>query len=116
MESVKEILGGYRNPLILFIIYCVFFTIAALIVGSLITEQDISPFIFGTGGLEMTLLFLVMWPLSAIIGGVIISYFLAPVFLFIHKKGIGRKMNYSIQERVAPQEFKKPSELFFRPL
>ena len=71
MEGIKEILGRYRNPLVLFIIFCGFFTVAALIVRSLIAEQDISPFIFGTGGLEMIILFVVMWPLAAIIGAIL---------------------------------------------
>jgi hypothetical protein len=42
-----------------------------------------------------------------LIGGLIGGYFVAPTFLFIHKKILGKKLLYGIQDRPQPQTFKK---------
>ena len=56
---------------------------------------------------EVALILLVFAPISALTGGMIGGYLLAPVFLFIHKNIIGSKMLYGIQNRPQPQTFKK---------
>ena len=56
---------------------------------------------------EISLIFLVFAPISALIGGLIGGYFLAPVFLFIHKNILGSKLLYGIQDRPQPQIFRK---------
>ena len=56
---------------------------------------------------EVTLILLVFAPISALVGGLIGGYFLAPVFLFIHKNILGSKMLYGFQNRPQPQTFKK---------
>jgi hypothetical protein len=55
----------------------------------------------------VTLILLVITPISALVGGLIGGYFLAPVFLFIHRSLLGSKMLYGIQNRPQPQTFKK---------
>lgn len=54
-----------------------------------------------------------MIAISAIIGGVLIGYLLAPLFLIIHKKLIGGKMIYGIQNRPEPEKFKGNFKAFF---
>jgi len=56
---------------------------------------------------EVALILLVFAPISALVGGMIGGYLLAPVFLFIHKNILGSKMLYGIQNRPQPQTFKK---------
>jgi len=62
-------------------------------------------------GLQMAILF---W--SYIIGaiiGVLSGFLLTPLFLIVHKKIIGRKMIYGIQERPEPEKFKGTFKAFF---
>jgi len=51
--------------------------------------------------------------ISAILGGVLMGYPLAPLFLIIHKSLIGRKMIYGIQNRPEPEKFKGNFKAFF---
>ena len=65
----------------------------------------------GHMGLQMAILF---W--SYIIGaliGVLSGFLLTPLFLIVHKKIIGRKMIYGIQERPEPEKFKGTFKAFF---
>jgi hypothetical protein len=57
--------------------------------------------------IEIALIFLVFSPISALIGGLVGGYVLAPAFLFIHKYILGSKMLYGIQDRPQPQTFNK---------
>ena len=54
-----------------------------------------------------------MITISAIIGGVLMGYLLAPLFLIIHKKLIGRRMIYGIQNRPEPAKFTGNFKSFF---
>jgi hypothetical protein len=47
-----------------------------------------------------------MISLASIIGGVLIGYLLGPLFMLAHKKIIGRKMIYGIQNKPKPEIFK----------
>lgn len=54
-----------------------------------------------------------MITISAIIGGVLVGYLLAPLFLIIHKKLIGGRMIYGIQNRPEPEKFTGNFKTFF---
>jgi hypothetical protein len=56
---------------------------------------------------EVTLILSVFTPISALVGGLMGGYFLAPVLLFIHRNLLGSKMIYGIQDRPQPPTFKK---------
>lgn len=62
---------------------------------------------------EVTLILLVFAPISALIGGLIGGYFVAPTFLFIHKKILGKKLLYGIQDRPHPKTFRKISRGYY---
>jgi len=68
-------------------------------------EGDITLLIPGGTSSDISLLFLVIIPLGAIIGS-FLGNFLAPLFLLVHKKVLGRRFNYSIEERSSPDKFK----------
>jgi len=61
----------------------------------------------------VALILLVFAPISSLVGGLIGGYFLAPVFLFIHRSLLGSKMLYGIQNRPQPQTFKKMMRGYF---
>lgn len=57
--------------------------------------------------------FFAFYIISPIIG-VLFGYFLGPIFLWVHKKLIGRKMSYYIEEKTVPDEIKfNFSRIFF---
>ncbi|MFX0073300.1 MAG: hypothetical protein ACFFAO_19650 [Candidatus Hermodarchaeota archaeon] len=49
----------------------------------------------------------IMITICAIIGGTFVGYALGPLYLYAHKKIVGRKMIYGIQEKEKPDKFKK---------
>ncbi|MEE9378235.1 MAG: hypothetical protein V3V33_09380 [Candidatus Lokiarchaeia archaeon] len=57
-------------------------------------------------------LVILIYPFSAIIGA-LIGYVLAPLFLFVYKKLIGRKLLYGIQDRPNPEKFSGTLKGFF---
>jgi hypothetical protein len=102
-------ISRYKKPIIIFIVYCAFAT-ALLLFMDIVLEnrsaQDLSPLIPGTGFLETVILLLILFPISAIIG-IFFGYLLAPLYLFAHKKTIGIRMIYGVQEVPQSEEFKK---------
>ena len=98
----------YKKPLIIIVILygiLIPLTLSAIINPSP-NETDITPLLPGNSNLDLTILFLLIIPLSAILGS-LLGYFLAPLFLHIHKKTVGRSFSYGIQERSSPKEFKR---------
>ncbi len=63
------------------------------------------------GGFMMTIFLFI--PVGSIIGGLLIGYLLGPLFLFVHKKTIGIKMEYGLQEKRKPAKFKGTWKGFF---
>ncbi|MFX1570871.1 MAG: hypothetical protein ACFFCV_21235 [Promethearchaeota archaeon] len=59
------------------------------------------------GYIENVLIILVIYPLSSIIGVFIGGYVFVPLFLFVHRKIIGRNLIYGIQELDKPTKLKK---------
>ena len=55
----------------------------------------------------------IWYVISPIIGVLVFGYLLGPLFLFIHKKIIGRTMEYGIQDKPKPDEFKGKYRAFF---
>jgi len=62
-------------------------------------EGEITPLIpIKSYVIEQIIIYLVLYPLAAIIGGILGGYLLSPLFLFLYKKIFGKKMIYGIQE------------------
>ena len=62
---------------------------------------------------QIALIFLAFAPISALIGGLVGGYLLAPVFLFIQKNILGSRLLYGIQDRPQPRTFDKISRGWF---
>lgn len=94
----------------IFIIIIVIF-MNAILPGLVSGEPFTSLIPVNSMGFQMAILF---W--SYIIGaiiGVLLGFALTPLFLIIHKKIIGRKLIYGIQERPEPEKFKGTFKAFF---
>ena len=87
----------YKKSLILVAIYYIIgFTIWIAFPP---TSTPYTPLIvIDDAAIEILLLFLVIIPLSSIIGSYVIGYFLVPVFLFFHVKIYGKKLEYGFQK------------------
>jgi len=78
----------------------------------MVIYQDLSFFIPFSGAIEINILFLLILPIMAIIGGVIGTY-LAPLLILIHKLVFGKKVSYGFEEIKKPDKFKSIFKGFF---
>ncbi len=96
----------YKNYLIIYIIVFGGFFLLALSFG---LRGEGSSFIrlspFNNAGYDTVYIF-IMIPVSAIIGGLFVGYLLGPLYLYIHKRIVGRKMIYGIQDKPKSDKFK----------
>lgn len=93
----------YLKPLLLFLIYEIFWIMVASVVNSFFPATlafSLSPFI-PTDAIIIELLFIftILIPLGGLLGYIMGGYILAPFFLYIHKKVFGSKFIYAIQEK-----------------
>jgi hypothetical protein len=109
--SVKR----YKKPIILFIItfsfFCVLSIIAIIFNIGAQTTKYVKIIRFDNTG-HWLLYSFSMVVLSAIIGGFLGGYLLGPIFLYIHKVTIGRKMKYGIELQERSEKFNST----FKPL
>ena len=115
MMNVKK-LSNYRNLILIFIIYIIFWIILTIIIGifvdlgtkinltQLIPEQNLI--------IELTFIFAIILPVSSLIGLIFGGYIIAPLILYIHKKIYGSKKFYGILQiknkqnlRILPKGF-----------
>ncbi|MFX1257355.1 MAG: hypothetical protein ACFFAN_05830 [Promethearchaeota archaeon] len=96
----------YKNYLIIYLIVLISFALLGIILG-LRTESSgfirFSP--FDNAGFDTVYVF-VMISVASIIGGVLMGYILGPLYLVVHKRVIGRKMVYGIQDKPKSEKFK----------
>lgn len=62
---------------------------------------------------ELILTFLILYPIAAIVGTMIIGYLLTPLALIIHMKIFGRKLTFGIQNYKSSFEYGLNSRAFF---
>lgn len=111
-SNIRRLISKYKKALIIILAYYVLLLGLVIFASSRGAfgghERYLTPLIpINNQYAEMALIFLVFTPISALIGGLIGGYFLAPAFLFIHKNFLGSKLLYGIQDRRQPQTFKK---------
>ena len=91
----------YRNLLILFALYCIFWIILVSILRDIVKPQTqfaLTRFLpLNDALIELAFIFILILPFSSIIGVIIGGYFITPIVLVLHKKIYGSKMHYGIQ-------------------
>jgi len=110
--KIGRLISKYRRALLITLAYYVLLLGLVIYFTSSETYSERGPYFTplipsNDQYVEVTLILLVFSPISALIGGSIGGYLLAPVFLFIHKNILGSKLLYGIQDRPQPQAFKK---------
>lgn len=106
-------ISRYSKPIIFFVLYLVLFGILSWFYFYLATPS-LTPLLpdVNKGG-QLGIMFFIVYPLVSIAGAVVGGYVLAPLYLIIHKKIIGRKMTYGIQEKPSSLKFHKTLQGFF---
>ncbi|MFX0006190.1 MAG: hypothetical protein ACFFA7_12840 [Promethearchaeota archaeon] len=64
-------------------------------------------------GGQIGIMFFIVYPLVSLLGAIVGGYALSPLYLIIHKKIIGRKMTYGLQEKPTTTKFHKTFQGFF---
>ena len=107
----------YRNLLLLFSLYCIFWIILVAVLRVVLKPQTrfaLTPFLpLNDALLELAFIFSLILPLSSIIGVIVGGYLITPVVLFLHKKIYSSKMHYGIQYEKPSKETKLFSRSFF---
>lgn len=107
----------YKKLIVLFgisLATALFYFIFALVRTQGSTFRGMTPLIpVNNSFLENFIMVLIIYPLSAIVGAFIGGYVLVPIFLFFHKKVIGRNLIYGIQVKTAPTKLKNTFRAFF---
>jgi len=78
----------------------------------MLKTQDIVFYLPFFGATEIVLLLIVIFPIAALIGS-LIGTFLAPLLTFLHKKIIGRNMDYGFEEIHKSEKFRRIFQGFF---
>lgn len=93
----------YLKPLILFIVSLI---VVFLILFIALRRTPGFILFFPTSMPIDSLIINLLTTLSAIIFGYVFGYLLGPLFVYVHKKTIGRKMVYGIEEKPEAKKFK----------
>ena len=95
----------YRTWLVIWIVFIILFCTMLIINGSIMGTLDAYAILTHNLAVDTTLLFLLI-PITCIITFFIGGYLFTPLFLFIHKKIIGRRLIYGLREMQKPKKFK----------
>ncbi|MFX1575510.1 MAG: hypothetical protein ACFFB0_22465 [Promethearchaeota archaeon] len=112
METEKGLLEKYRNLIIIYIVYIIFWFILIAILSNILgnaIRTNLTIYIpINNLLVELALIFILILPVSGLIGLLVGGYVLSPIIMFLHKKLLGSKLHYGIQN-----ESKKVSEKMF---
>lgn len=106
-------LKRYKTALITFIPILSMFLLVIVILSIFLGEEGIFEFSpVENMGFDVFLILLITWA-SALIGGIVPGYILAPLLLVAHRYTIGLRMDYGIQNRERSETFKGSFRGFF---
>ncbi|MFX0003436.1 MAG: hypothetical protein ACFFAA_05940 [Promethearchaeota archaeon] len=107
----------YKKLIVLFTIYIVFWIIVISILENLFRPAipiALSRFVpLDDILLELGFIYIIILPLSALVGLLIGGYLISPIILYLHKKLYGSKMYYGIQFEQRPEKLSLFSKSFF---
>jgi hypothetical protein len=88
----------YKSAIIIFGVYCIFWIVCSIVLDSLVGfGMNFSTFIpFSDMGIEISLISMLIWPLSATLSLLLGGYLFAPLFLLIHKLIFRSNVDYGI--------------------
>ena len=95
----------YKKWLIIWIIFIVLFCTMLVINAGLLGTLEVYDVLTNNLAIDTAIIFLSI-PIACIIGFIIGGYLFTPLFMFIHKKILGRNLVYGIKEMRRPKEFK----------
>ena len=100
-SSIKR----YRRWLFIWIIFIVLFCTMLIVNGGLMGSLEAYTILTHNFAIDIAILFLLI-PIWCMVAFFIGGYLFTPLFLFIHKKILGRKLIYGLKEMQQPKEFK----------
>ena len=90
----------YSKPILYLTGYCFFIIIISIVLSISIPRTNLTNLIpIRDIGIEVGLIFILIIPLSSTIGLLIGGYLFAPLFLYVHKKIYGKRVEYGIHEK-----------------
>lgn len=98
-------ISRYRTWLVIWIVFMLLFCTMLIINGRLLGTLEVYAILTHNLVVDTAILFLLI-PITCIIAFFIGGYLFTPLFLFIHKKILGRKLIYGLREMQRPKKFK----------
>lgn len=95
----------YRKWLIIWIVFIISFCTTLIINAGIMGTIDIYTILTHNLAIDTAIIFLSI-PIISMIAFIIGGYLFTPLFLFIHKKVLGRNLKYGIREMQRPKDFK----------
>jgi len=95
----------YKKWLVIWIIFIILFCTTLIINAGIIGTINIYAILTHNFAIDTALIFLSI-PIISIIAFIIGGYIFTPLFIFIHKKVLGRNLIYGIREMQRPKDFK----------
>jgi len=95
----------YKKWLVVWIIFIVLFSTMLIINAGLLGPLEVYDLLTHNLAIDMAIIFLSI-PIVCIIGFILGGYLFTPLFMFLHKKILGRNLVYGIKEMHKPKEFK----------
>jgi len=116
MDKSKKKLK-YRNLIVTYFLYTIFWIVIVLILRFIFKPTApiaLSRFIpLDDVFIEVAFVFIIIFPLSGLIGLLLGGYLITPIILYFHKKIYGSKMHYGIQHISNSGKIKLFSKGFF---
>ncbi len=107
----------YRNLIVIYLLYVIFWIIILTIFRLIFKPPSpiaLSRFIpLDDVFIELAFIFIIIFPLSGLIGLLLGGYLITPLILYLHKKIFGSKMHYGIQKTSDSEKIKFFSKGFF---
>jgi len=117
MEPRKSSLETYRNLIVVYIAYIVFWIILIVIINGILGEAirvDLTTYIpINNLLIELAIIFIFILPISGLLGLLVGGYLLSPIIMILHKKLIGSKLFYGIQTEPTKYSEKMFTRAFF---
>ncbi|MFX0033540.1 MAG: hypothetical protein ACFE8E_07205 [Candidatus Hodarchaeota archaeon] len=107
MEPRKSFLDRYRNLIVLYLAYVVFWFVLIAIINGILGQAirvDLTRYIpINDLLIELAIIYVFILPISGMLGLLIGGYLLSPIIMILHKKLLGSKLFYGIQ--IEPKKY-----------